>query len=45
MTPGNKPTSLGWKRAEKLIVQVTEANDKGKDPAPLWARWLPAGRK
>lgn len=45
MTPGNKPTSLGWKRAEKLIVQVTEAQDAGKDPAPLWARWLPAGRK
>ena len=45
MTANQKPTALGWKRAEKLILQVREAVDKGKDPAPLWARWLPAGRK
>lgn len=45
MTQNQKPTTLGWKRAEKLIVQLKEAQDAGKDPAPLWKRWLPAGRK
>ncbi len=33
-----------YKRAEKLIVQVQQAVDKGKDPAPLWKRWLPAAK-
>ncbi len=34
-----------YKRTEKLIAQVKAAVDKGKDPAPLWKRWLPAGCK
>ena len=42
MTQNQKPTTLGWKRAEKLIVQVKEAQDAGRDPAPLWKQWMPA---
>lgn len=41
MTQNQKPTALGWKRAEKLIVQVKEAEANGVAPEPLWARWLP----
>lgn len=39
MTPNLKPTALGWKRAEKLIVQVREAVSKGISPDPLWQKW------
>lgn len=45
MTENVKPTTLGWKRAEKLIVQVQSAQAAGKDPAPLWAQWMPAGAR
>lgn len=45
MTENVKPTALGWKRAEKLIAQVKDAQAAGKDPAPLWARWMPAGAR
>ena len=34
-----------YKRTEKLIAQVKAAVDKGKDPAPLWKRWLPVTAK
>lgn len=42
LTERQKPSEMGFKRTEKLIVQVREARDRGEDPAPLWARWLPA---
>ena len=45
MTANQKPTSLGWKRAEKLIVQVQEAVDKGVAPDSLWQKWMPTASK
>lgn len=41
MTDGHKPSATAYKRAEKLIVQVKRAKERGEDPAPLWKRWLP----
>lgn len=43
MTENVKPTILGWKRAEKLIVQVREAESKKVAPDKLWQKWMPAG--
>lgn len=45
MTANQKPTALGWKRAEKLIVQVQEAVDKGVAPDALWQKWMPTDSK
>lgn len=45
MTVNQKPSAYSYKRAEALLVRVREAIDAGKDPAPLWAQWLPAKRR
>jgi hypothetical protein len=43
MTQNLKPTTLGWKHTEKLIVQVREAESKKVAPDKLWQKWMPAG--
>lgn len=39
---GIKPTTLGFQTTEDLLAKVEAARAAGQDPAPLWARWVPA---
>lgn len=39
---GIKPTTQGFQTTEDLLTRVKAARATGQDPAPLWARWMPA---